>query len=343
MLIRARAPLRLGLGGGGTDVSPYCDTYGGLVLNATIDMHAYTVLEPRELSEGIAFAANDKQESWSGAASPALPLDGRLDLHKGVYNRIVRDFNGGRPLALRMATHTDAPPGSGLGSSSTLVVSMIKAFVEWLNLPLGEYDIARLAFEVERQDVGLSGGRQDQYAATFGGFNFMEFHPQERVVVNPLRVKNWIISELEASLLLYFGGVSRDSARIIDEQTSNVKAKDHIAIEAMHALKDEALAMKECLLKGDFDRLVQSMDAGWQAKKRMASSISNPRIEASYELAKQAGMRAGKISGAGGGGFMMLLVDPVRRMDVIRALSTTQGQIYNCHFTEIGTQGWKIY
>jgi len=343
MLIRARAPLRLGLGGGGTDVSPYCDMYGGLVLNATIDMHAYTVIEPREAHEGLVFAATDKQQTWSGEAAPAVPLDGELDLHKGVYNRIVRDFNGGRPLPLRMTTHSDAPPGSGLGSSSTLVVSMIKAFVEWLNLPLGEYDIARLAFEVERHDVGLSGGRQDQYAATFGGFNFMEFHPQERVVVNPLRIKNWIVSELEASLLLYFGGVSRDSARIIDEQTSNVKAKDHNAIDAMHALKDEAVAMKECLLKGDFDRLVESMEAGWQAKKRMASSISNPAIEASYELAKGAGMRAGKISGAGGGGFMMLLVDPVRRMDVIRALSTTQGRIYNCHFTEIGTQGWKIY
>lgn len=342
MIIRARAPLRLGLGGGGTDVSPYCDLYGGLVLNATIDKYAYTVIEPLELRQGLQFAAADKQESCSIESTPEIPLDGRLDLHKGVYNRIVREFNGGRPLPLRMTTHTDAPPGSGLGSSSTLVVSMIKAFVEWLNLPLGEYDIARMAFEIERQDVGLSGGRQDQYAATFGGFNFMEFHPQERVVVNPLRIKNWIVSELEASLVLYFGGVSRDSARIIDEQTSNVTANDKSAIEAMHALKQEAVAMKECLLKGDFDRLVDSMEAGWQAKKRMARSISNPQIEASYDLAKQAGMRAGKISGAGGGGFMMLLVDPVRRMDVIRALSTTSGQIYSCHFTEIGTQGWKI-
>lgn len=342
MIIRARAPLRLGLGGGGTDVSPYCDLFGGLVLNATIDKYAYTVIEPGGQGDGVALAAADKQQAWAGAALPVLELDGQLDLHKGVYNRIVRDFNGGRPLPLRMTTHTDAPPGSGLGSSSTLVVSMVKAFVEWLNLPLGEYDIARLAFEIERHDVGLSGGRQDQYAATFGGFNFMEFHPDERVIVNPLRIKNWIVSELEASLLLYFGGVSRDSASIIDEQTSNVKAKDTGAIDAMHALKQEAVAMKECLLKGDFDGLVGSMEAGWQAKKRMARSISNAQIEASYELARQAGMRAGKISGAGGGGFMMLLVDPVRRMDVIRALSTTQGQIYNCHFTEIGTQGWKI-
>lgn len=342
MIIRARAPLRLGLGGGGTDVSPYCDRYGGLVLNATIDKYAYTVIEPLQANEDLQFVAADKQETWSGDAAPVVPLDGRLDLHKGVYNRIVREFNDGRPLPLRMTTHTDAPPGSGLGSSSTLVVSMIKAYVEWLNLPLGEYDIARMAFEIERHDVGLSGGRQDQYAATFGGFNFMEFHPQERVVVNPLRIKNWIVSELEASLVLYFGGVSRDSARIIDEQTSNVNAGDNAAIEAMHDLKQEAVAMKESLLKGDFNRLVESMEAGWMAKKRMARSISNPEIEASYDLARRAGMRAGKISGAGGGGFMMLLVDPVRRMDVIRALSTTRGQIYSCHFTEIGTQGWKI-
>ena len=342
MIIRARAPLRLGLGGGGTDVSPYCDLYGGLTLNATIDKYAYTVIEPRPDGTRVRFVAADKQESWEGAASPELALDGVLELHKGVYNRIVRDFNGGRPLHLIMTTHCDAPPGSGLGSSSTLVVSMIKAFVEWLNLPLGEYDIARLAYEIERLDVGLSGGRQDQYAATFGGFNFMEFYPGERVVVNPLRIKNWILSELEASLLLYFGGVSRDSARIIDEQSDNVKRNEATAIEAMHALKAEAVAMKENLLRGDFAGLVESVQAGWAAKKKMARSISNPQIDEVYELASKAGMLAGKISGAGGGGFMMLLVDPVRRMDVVRALEQARGQVVTCHFTKYGTQGWKI-
>jgi len=342
MFIRARAPLRLGLAGGGTDVSPYCDLYGGLVLNATIDKYAYTVIEPTPESDRVRFVAADRQEAWEGPAERELTLDGTLDLHRGVYNRIVRDFNAGRPLPLKMTTHTDAPPGSGLGSSSTLVVSMVKAFVEWLNLPLGEYDIARLAFEVERMDVGLSGGRQDQYAATFGGFNFMEFHPGERVIVNPLRIKHWIISELEASLILYFGGVSRDSARIIDEQATNVRRNDAAVVDATHALKVEALAMKENLLKGDFDGLVRSMQAGWEAKKKMAQSISNARIEEAYELALRAGMRAGKISGAGGGGFMMLLVDPVRRMDVIRALQQTKGQIVTCHFTKYGTQGWRI-
>lgn len=342
MIIRARAPLRLGLAGGGTDVSPYCDRYSGVVLNATIDKYAYTTIKPAT-NGMVFFEAADRLQSWQGEAAPSLALDGTLDLHKGVYNRIVRQFNGGKPLALTMTTHTDAPPGSGLGSSSTLVVSMIKAFVEWLNLPLGEYDIARLAFEIERIDVGLSGGRQDQYAATFGGFNFMEFHADERVVVNPLRIKNWIISELEASLLLYFGGVSRQSAEIIDEQANNVKRNDADAIEAMHALKQEAIQIKESLLKGDFDGLVRSMEAGWVAKKRMAKSISNPEIEQTYALAKEAGMKVGKISGAGGGGFMMLLVDPAKRMDVIRALQSTKGQVSTCHFTKYGTQGWKIY
>ena len=342
MIIRARAPLRLGLAGGGTDVSPYCDRFGGLVLNATIDKYAYTTILPTDNGE-VQFVASDRQEKWEGKALPALTLDGKLDLHKGVYNRIVKDFNRGEPLPMRLITHSDAPPGSGLGSSSTLVVSMVKAFVEWLNLPLGEYDIAHLAYEIERIDVGLSGGRQDQYAATFGGFNFMEFHNDDRVVVNPLRIKNWIISELEASLLLYFGGVSRQSAEIIDEQAKNVRSNDNDAIEATHALKLEAIQMKEGLLRGDFERLVRSMEAGWIAKKKMAKSISNPSIEESYRLAKQAGMQAGKISGAGGGGFMMLLVDPARRMDVIRALSQTEGQVLTCHFTKYGTQGWKIY
>jgi D-glycero-alpha-D-manno-heptose-7-phosphate kinase len=341
-IVRARAPLRLGLAGGGTDVSPYCDRYGGLTLNATIDKYAYAVIEPQPQSGRIRFAAADNREVWEDGAEATLRLDGKLNLHKGVYNRIVRDFNGGRPLGLVLTTHTDAPPGSGLGSSSTLVVAMIKAFVEWLNLPLGEYEIARLAYEIERVDVGLSGGRQDQYAATFGGFNFMEFHPGERVVVNPLRIKNWIISELEASLLLYFGGVSRDSAKIIDEQAENVKRNDATAVEAMHALKAEAIAMKESLLKGDFEALIESLRAGWEAKKRMARSISNARIEEAYELAREAGMRAGKISGAGGGGFMMMLVDPTRRMDVMRALGE-RGQVSTCHFTKYGTQGWKIY
>jgi D-glycero-alpha-D-manno-heptose-7-phosphate kinase len=340
MRVRARAPLRLGLAGGGTDVSPYCDLHGGLVLNATIDKYAYSSIDPAE-DGTVTFVAADRQERVSMGADE-FSADGPMALHRGVYNRVVKEFNSGQPIPHTLTTYSDAPPGSGLGSSSTLVVSMVKAYTELLSLPLGEYDIARLAYEIERVDCGLAGGRQDQYAATFGGFNFMEFLPGERVIINPLRVKGWILSELEASLLLYFGGVSRESAAIIDEQVSNVRRGDLRAVAAMHALKTEALAMKESLLKGDFDGLVESMQIGWDAKKRMARSITNPAIEEAYLLAESAGMRAGKISGAGGGGFMMMLVDPVRRMDVIRGLQQTSGEVMTCRFTKAGSESWRL-
>ena len=339
--IRARAPLRLGLAGGGTDVSPYCDEFGGVVLNATIDKYAYAIIETRDDGQ-VEFIATDQQRRWSGEATERLSIDGDLPLHRGVYNRIIHDFNGGEPLALRMTTFADAPVGSGLGSSSTLVVAMIKAYQELLGLALGDYDIARLAYQIERVDIGLAGGKQDQYAATFGGFNFIEFFKDDRVIVNPLRVKTWIISELEATTLLYFTGVSRESAHIIDEQRANVTQRRMEAIEAMHLLKEEAVAMKEAVLTGDFDKVAHSFRQSWAAKKRMAKTISNSSIDAVFERALAAGATAGKVSGAGGGGFMMLMVPPSRRMDVTRTLAESGGQVINCHFTKHGTQGWKI-
>lgn len=340
-VIRARAPLRLGLAGGGTDVSPYCDIHGGYVLNATIDRYAYAVI--KTLDEPVVrFLATDQQVEKVKPAQVPLPLNGRLDLHKAVYNYMVQHYNEGRPIAMEMRTFCDAPVGSGLGSSSTLVVAMIKAFVELMNLPLDDYAIAHLAYKIERIDCGLQGGRQDQYSATFGGFNFMEFFADERAVINPLRIKNWIVCELEASLVLYFTGVSRESARIIADQSSNVKAGATDALEAMHGIKREALVMKESLLRGDFGGVVESMRQGWENKKRSAKTVSNPQIDEIYEAACRSGALAGKVSGAGGGGFMWFFVPTERRMDVIRTLNAFGGQVSNCHFTKNGTQAWRI-
>ena len=340
-IVRARAPLRLGLAGGGTDVSPYCDVYGGYVLNAAIDRYAYAVIQtlPGPI---LRFIATDQQVEKVKAIHQPLLLNGKLDLHKAVYTHMVQHFNGGKPIPMELSTFCDAPAGSGLGSSSTLVVVMIRAFAELLNLPLDDYAIAQMAYKIERVDCGLQGGRQDQYSATFGGFNFMEFYADERAVINPLRIKNWIICELEASLVLFFTGVSRESAKIIADQSNNMKAGAVDAMDAMHGMKREAVVMKECLLRGDFAGLVDSMRLGWENKKRSAKTVSNPHMDAIYDTAIQAGALAGKVSGAGGGGFMLFFVPPEKRMAVIRALQRFEGQVSNCHFTKHGTQAWRV-
>lgn len=341
LIIRARAPLRLGLAGGGTDVSPFCDIHGGYILNATLDRYAYTVIKTLD-EPVIRFVAGDKHIEVNHDISKPLEIDGELDLHKAVYKHVIENYHNGKKIPLELNTFCDAPAGSGLGSSSTLVVSMIRAFAELLNLPLDDYTIAKTAFQIERIECGLQGGRQDQYSATFGGFNFMEFYANERTVVNPLRVKNWIICELEASLVLFYTGVSRESAKIIADQSNNVKAGSTDALEAMHGLKREALTMKECLLRGDFAGIVDSMKQGWESKKQSAKTVSTPHVEEIYNAAIDAGALAGKVSGAGGGGFMMFFVPTERRMDVIRTLNKFDGQVSNCHFTKHGTQAWRI-
>jgi D-glycero-alpha-D-manno-heptose-7-phosphate kinase len=341
MLIRSRAPLRLGFAGGGTDVSPYSDEYGGYVLNATIDMYAYCTIEVTDDNQ-VTFHAADRDEIFQSEVYPKFQLDGLLDLHKGAYNRIVSEFNNGQPLSLKMTTYSDAPAGSGLGASSTMVVTMLKAYQEWLNLPLGDYDLARLAFEVERFDVGLAGGKQDQYAATFGGFNFMEFYGNDRVIVNPLRVKHWIVNELEDSMILYHTGTSRESAKIINEQIENTRNRNEQSLNAMHQLKEDALRMKEFLLRGDIIKFGEFLGKSWQAKKQMAQSISNAFIDLIYETAIQAGAYSGKVSGAGGGGFMIFLVDPTRKIKLVKALNQFSGKVLGAHFTQDGTLGWRI-
>jgi D-glycero-alpha-D-manno-heptose-7-phosphate kinase len=194
MIYRSKAPLRIGLAGGGTDVSPYSDQFGGAILNATVSLFAYANIEP--LAENkIIVEALDRKEEQQFQYSSQLPTDGKLDLLKGVYNRIYKDYQ--LPISgFRLSTFVDAPAGSGLGTSSTLVVAILGAFVEWLKLPLGDYDIAHYAYDIERNDLKLTGGKQDQYAAMFGGVNFMEFYEEDKVIVNPLRIKSQYLHEL---------------------------------------------------------------------------------------------------------------------------------------------------
>ncbi len=339
-IIRSKSPLRLGLAGGGTDVSPYADLYGGAILNATINLYTYSTIEPADNNE-IVIESIDRNEKETLPFSQQLEINGKLSLAKGVYNRIIKDFIK-KPLAFKMTTYADAPAGSGLGTSSSMVVCMLSAFTEWLNIPLGEYEMAHLAYEIERNDLGISGGRQDQYAATFGGVNFMEFYAGDKVIVNPLRIKPRYLSELGNNLLLYYTSTSRLSSEIIEAQTRNVKEKNTKSIEAMHHLKEQAQMMKEALLRGKIDEIGEILDFGFRYKKQMADSISNTSLDEIYETAKKAGSTGGKISGAGGGGFMIFYCPANTRYEVIKQLQRFGGNFRPYQFTEHGFSSWTI-
>lgn len=340
MIYRSKAPLRIGLAGGGTDVSPYSDLYGGAILNATLSLYASATLEP--LAENkIILEAIDRNETETCNWSAALPVNGKLDLLKGVYNRIRKDY-GIKEQGFRLSTYVDAPAGSGLGTSSTLVVAIIGAFAEMLRLPLGEYDMAHYAYEIERKDLGLAGGKQDQYAATFGGVNFMEFYADDKVIVNPLRVREQYLFELENNLLLYYTSTSRESAEIIKKQSRNVTDKNKSSIEAMHHLKEQARMMKEALLKGRLNEIGEILDYGFQQKRQMAEGISNPLMEDIYEAAKKAGATGGKISGAGGGGFMIFYCPANTKYKVIKSLENFGGQHRHYQFVGHGLKTWTV-
>lgn len=340
MIYRSKAPLRIGLAGGGTDVSPYSDLYGGAILNATISLYAHATIEPLK-ENTIMLETLDRNEQQKYEWNTGLPIDGNLDLLKGIYNRVQKDY-GLPKTGFRLSTFVDAPAGSGLGTSSTLAVAIIGAFAEMLRLPLGEYDIAHYAYDIERKDLQWAGGKQDQYAATFGGVNFMEFYEDDKVVVNPLRIKQQYLFELENNLLLYYTSTSRESARIIEQQSKNVIDKQQVSIEAMHQLKHQAQMMKEALLKGRLNEIGEILDFGFQQKRLMAHGISNSLMEEIYETAKSAGATGGKISGAGGGGFMIFYCPGTTKYNVIKKLERFGGHHKNYQFVEHGQKAWTI-
>ena len=337
--VRARAPLRLGLAGGGTDLSPYCDEFGGAVLNCTIDRYAYCFIEASP-DEELHFIAHDLAVEEALPPTPNALAAAKLAIHAGLYRRMTRDFAAGARPALKISTYVDAPPGSGLGSSSALMVAMVEAFRTLFGLPLGLYDVAHLAFEIERNDLGLPGGKQDQYAAAFGGANFIEFFAGDRVIVNPLRVSRGAMNELETSLVTCFTGISRRSDRIIAEQQRHMVQADVAALESLHQLKRDAVEMKLALLHGDMAHMADILNRSWAAKKRTASAVSTAHMESLHAAAMAHGALAGKVSGAGGGGFFMFIVPPQRRVNLIRHLNGMAATASAVHFTAEGAESW---
>ena len=340
MIIRSRAPLRLGLAGGGTDVSPYSDKYGGAVINATISLFAYSTIIPRDDGK-IILNSLDYNICEEYNSELELEIDGVLDIHKSIYNRVLRKYNI-NPLSFELVTFVQAPPGSGLGSSSTLVVSILGAFVEWLNLPLDEYEIAKEAYEIERIELKMAGGKQDQYAAAFGGVNYMEFQETGKVLVHPLRIKRSYLNELEIQLLLFHTAKTRNSSDIIEKLSENVDSSNKISIDAMHNVKKQANMMKEAVLKGNIDGIGEILNYGWENKKKMAKGITNKLIDDIYNTAINAGSTGGRISGAGGGGFMIIHSPINKQFEIMKALEVYEGNFTNYRFVLKGLTTWSL-
>lgn len=340
MIVRSRAPLRLGLAGGGTDVGPFDERFGGAVLNATISLYARVTIKEINSCE-ITISSANLNQSVTKKLNKKFTINGELDLLKAVFEGVVKRFDLKPKHGLIINAGVDAPPGSGLGSSSTLVVAMIGALKELFALPLGEYDIAKIAYEIERLDLGLEGGKQDQYAATFGAFNFMEFFEKDRVVVNPLDLRPELVKELEHSIVLFNGNTSRISSDIIKEQVKNVSKADSKNIETLSKIKDNAFVLKKMLISGNTSRFGEILDEGWKLKRSLARSISNSQIDKIYSKAIDAGASGGKISGAGGGGFMFFFCPGDKRWDVIKALES-YGIVTNFTFVSKGLESWKI-
>ena len=350
MIIRSRAPLRLGFAGGGTDLDTYSKIHGGAVLNATISMYAYCTIIPADNGK-ICIYSYDNKNNLEIDSVPFIAPDGdKLILHRGVYNRIVKDFNGGKPLSFTMSTSNDAPVGSGLGTSSTMIVAILEAFNKWLNLGLNDYQKANLAYDIERNDLKLAGGKQDQYSAVFGGFNFMEFKTDGSVLVNTLRLERKNINELECSMILYYGGQSRKSAdvqfeltkNIINRQIENATQKKIDTISALGAIKKNAYDMKHYLLTGNVSAFVECLRIGWENKKKTSSIVSNAELEKTIEFATQNGAEAVKVSGAGGGGFLLLYCNPINRQRLTDALKMLDGSVYSVKFSRSGAESWII-
>lgn len=334
MIVRSKAPLRISFGGGGTDVSPYPEERGGVVLSTTIDKYAYATLIPRE--DGC-ISVNSLDYDIVAKFNPnsQLRYDGKLDLVEAVIK--IMNVNNGSDLFL----HSDAPPGSGLGSSSTLTVALVGLFRHWSQLSLTNYEVAELAYHIEREELGIEGGRQDQYAATFGGLNFIEFH-NGVTMVNPLRISEEVLQELQYRLLLCYTGKTRLSAGIIQDQIRGFVRRDENVVRALNETKELAIAMKNALLLGQLDELGTLLHEAWCSKKRFSDKISDPFIDELYEMAMKEGARGGKLLGAGGGGYLLLFCQFDRKHLVAQRLEQLGAQITSFAFDFRGLQTWEV-
>jgi D-glycero-alpha-D-manno-heptose-7-phosphate kinase len=336
--LRSKAPLRVSFAGGGTDVSPFPETEGGAVLSATIARYAYGSLTPR--SDGvISLTSEDLGLQLQFNVDDPPPLNGRLDLIQTAVQRLAA-LAGGERGGYSLLVRCSVPPGSGLGSSSTVMVTLVGLLRERYGLQMDSYDVAHLAHRLEREELGITGGRQDQYAAVFGGFNYIEFMG-DHVLVNPLRIREETVYELEHNLLLCFTRQTRSSSLVIQDQSQRVVAGNTETLEGLRAQKALATELKRALLHNRLQEFGYLLGQAWEQKKRMSPRITTPHIDETYAAAVKAGALGGKVTGAGGGGFMLLYCDFDRKQRVAERLRGMGVDVHEVVFSQAGLCTWS--
>ena len=339
-IYRSKVPFRISLGGGGTDLSSFSKNHTGAVINVTLHLFTHTSLQLRD-DTNVTFEWVNKNEIEQHSFSNELDCSYGLKLFKATHNHIFKRFNL-EPVGYDIVTYQDVPTGSGLGTSSTLIVSLIGVYQELFNLPLGEYDIADMAVQIERNELKENGGKQDQYAAAFGGWNYMEFKGND-VIVNPLRIKDKIQNELANNIVLYYTNSPRKSSDILEEQIHRIENNSKTSILSLHALVEQAKMIKDCLIKGNINELGEMLDYGFKQKSQLANGIINTEINKIYETAIKAGATGGKISGAGGGGFMIFYCPNNTKYKVINELDKLNiGYYQPFTWTQFGLRTWQI-
>jgi D-glycero-alpha-D-manno-heptose-7-phosphate kinase len=326
----ARAPMRISFAGGGTDVAPFPQREGGAVLSMSITRYAFASARKRE-DDQFKLTSLDLGLAAEGAIAQLSALDQRLHLLRGPISRLATD---GRGVDLRV--QSQAPPGSGLGASSTIVAAVLGSLVEAYGLQAGRHQLARAAVQIEREDLGLTGGTQDHYAAVFGGVNYMEFNGDD-VIVNQLKIPASTVAMLEHNLLLCHLGTSRESATIIDDQRTRYEDETSATIAALRRQKELAVELKHALLSGDLDGFGTMFSDVWRVKQELSPLIATDVAKATHDT----GALGGKITGAGGGGHMLFYAPFERRFEVAKALRDSGLTVLDVALDDVGLQTWS--
>jgi D-glycero-alpha-D-manno-heptose-7-phosphate kinase len=313
MLI-VRSPVRISFAGGGTDLPSYYERFGGAVVSAAINKYFYTVLVKRHDGR-IQVISSDLRvfEMWRDIANLDIRGSG-LEIPLAVLKDLACD------VSVDLFLSSEIPPGTGLGSSASVCVNILKTLTTYLNRPLSKYDLAERAFHISRNILGRHIGRQDEFAAAYGGLNFISFDTSGLTQVQPMDLDSDLLRELQANLMLFFTGSAHHSWTILQEQEKVTSGKTGPAVDALHEVRALADRILAALRSGNLDFFGSLLDEGWRAKKRISTKISNPRIDHLYELARRHGALGGKITGAGGGGFLLLYCERQHQSAVRSAL-----------------------